>query len=125
MSGKISTDQVNISNAQGVFADNLIGNNKYVTISNITLGGADSANYILQNTTSYAFASILSNTTTVVGGGLTNDQLILYNANVISKINKVEFTKSSYTYLYTMKQNSEYLQVDYIERGVNISVAGQ
>ena len=130
MTGIVSGDQVNITSATAVYADSSIGTNKSVLISNITLGGADSSNYKLINSNFSAVSSIINNTSTAttnatIGLTFSDDVLQQYTATVISKINKIEFTQPAYTYLHTVKQNSDYLQVDYIERGVNITVSGR
>ena len=130
MTGIVSGDQVNITSATAVYADSSIGTNKSVLISNIQLGGADSSNYRLVSSNFSAVSSIINNTSTAttnttVGLTLSDDMLQKYTATVISRINKIEFTQPAYTYLHTVKQNSDYLQVDYIERGVNITVSGR
>ena len=48
LSGVISGEFVSVSNASGVFADPNVGNNKSVYITNITIGGSESANYKLR-----------------------------------------------------------------------------
>ena len=81
----------------------------------------------LIDTNSTAYASITSNSTVAPINSLvlTDLQTPQYNATVISKINKVEFTKPIYPYLTNIKQNSDYLQVEVIEKGVNITVSGR
>ncbi|NDB69786.1 MAG: hypothetical protein EB015_17645, partial [Methylocystaceae bacterium] len=130
ITGIVSGDQVNITSATAVYADASIGINKSVSISNVTLGGADSSNYKLVSSNFSAVSSIINNTSTAttnatIGLTFSDDVLQQYTATVLSKINKIEFTQPAYTYLHTVKQNSDYLQVDYIERGVNITISGR
>ncbi len=58
--GMVSGDSLNVAAATGAFADALIGQNKPVAITGISLGGGDAGNYNLVQTTASATASILS-----------------------------------------------------------------
>ncbi|NYE58932.1 filamentous hemagglutinin family protein [Duganella sp. 1224] len=47
LQGVIGNDQVSITGASGLFADKNVGTGKTVTVSGLTLGGADAGNYVL------------------------------------------------------------------------------
>jgi filamentous hemagglutinin family protein len=57
--GMIAGDQLGIASAFGVFDSATLGYGKPVTITGLTLGGADAGNYTLANTTASATASIV------------------------------------------------------------------
>jgi hypothetical protein len=62
-SGMIAGDQLGIASALGVFDSATPGSGKPVTITGLTLGGADAGNYTLANTTAAATASIVVDST--------------------------------------------------------------
>lgn len=67
--GKITDDDLTVASATGAFADKSVGTDKTVTISGITLGGTDAANYTLAENGSQttATASITAREVTVSG----------------------------------------------------------
>jgi len=56
--GMIAGDTLTVATATGAFAEETVGNDKTVTITGITLGGADAANYVLAGDTAIATADI-------------------------------------------------------------------
>lgn len=56
--GMIAGDVVTVATSIGNFTDPMVGRNKAVDITGLTLGGADGGNYILGNTTATATADI-------------------------------------------------------------------
>jgi hypothetical protein len=64
ISGKVTGDKLSVS-ATGAFADKNAGNNKTVTISNITLTGSDKDNYTLATTGATTTANISKKALTV------------------------------------------------------------
>ncbi|HET7330747.1 YDG domain-containing protein [Dyella sp.] len=58
LAGTLSGDQVTISDTSSTFADANVGNNKTVTVSGISLGGASAGNYVLDNTSTTTTANI-------------------------------------------------------------------
>ena len=56
--GMYAGDELNIATATGAFLDNTISKEKIVNISNLSLGGADAANYQLMDTTASTKADI-------------------------------------------------------------------
>ncbi len=69
----ISGDNLSVAKATGAFADKNAGMGKTVNISGITLGGKDSGNYTLTQTTATALAAINKANLTLVSGGRTYD----------------------------------------------------
>ncbi len=63
--GILGTDQLNVATATGNFADVNAGLAKQVNVSGITLGGADSANYVLTNATATTNADIAARGLTI------------------------------------------------------------
>ena len=57
-SGQIGTDSLNVGTPYGAFSDRNVANGKTVTISGITLGGADAGNYILASSNATTTANI-------------------------------------------------------------------
>ena len=105
-SGKISGDTLTLASATGAFADKNAGNGKAVSISGLSLGGADAGNYTLAATTASASADItraiigavsgitavnktydgstsanLNTTNAVFSGKISGDTLMLASAN--------------------------------------------
>ncbi|WP_317202167.1 YDG domain-containing protein [Janthinobacterium sp.] len=66
-SGKIGGDALSVGGASAVFADKNVGTGKSVSISAITLGGADAGNYTLANANAAATASITPKALRVTG----------------------------------------------------------
>lgn len=64
ISGKVTGDKLSVS-ATGTFANKNAGNNKTVSISNITLGGTDKGNYTLATTSATTTANISKKALTV------------------------------------------------------------
>ncbi|QDG74371.1 YDG domain-containing protein [Janthinobacterium tructae] len=56
--GKAGADNLTVSSGNGSFVDKNAGAGKTVNVSNITLGGADAGNYLLDSTTSSGVADI-------------------------------------------------------------------
>jgi filamentous hemagglutinin family protein len=56
--GVIGNDVLTVGSAIGAFSDQNVGTGKTVTISGLTLGGADALNYRLDATTAAAFADV-------------------------------------------------------------------
>lgn len=63
--GMFGGDALNVAGATGSFADKNVGTGKAVSITGITLGGADAGNYILQTNTASSAADISKATLTV------------------------------------------------------------
>lgn len=63
--GMFGGDALNVAGATGSFADKNVGTGKAVSITGITLGGADAGNYILQTNTASSAADIAKATLTV------------------------------------------------------------
>jgi hypothetical protein len=61
--GRLTGDRLLVAAASGRFADALVGRDKPVAITGITLGGEDSRNYVLAQTSASTTASILTPTT--------------------------------------------------------------
>jgi filamentous hemagglutinin family protein len=69
LTGLVGSDDVELSGAAAAnFADKNAGNGKTVTISGLTLAGADAANYFLTNTTATTTANIAKAAVSVIGG---------------------------------------------------------
>ena len=90
-SGVIAGDTVSFADASAAFADKNVGNGKSVSISGITDGGADAANYTLNNTATSALANITSRSITVTAAGINktydgtvNDAVALTSSGIIS-----------------------------------------
>ena len=58
LAGTLVGDSVSISDTSSTFADANVGNNKTVTVSGISLGGASAGNYVLDNTSTTTTANI-------------------------------------------------------------------
>ena len=58
LAGTLVGDSVSISDTSSTFADANVGNNKLVTVSGISLGGASAGNYVLDNTSTTTTANI-------------------------------------------------------------------
>ncbi|MDC8770640.1 YDG domain-containing protein [Roseateles albus] len=56
--GKVSADVLNVATANGAFANKTAATGKTVTITGLTLGGADADNYVLDNSTASTSANI-------------------------------------------------------------------
>ncbi len=65
--GIVVGDDLNVADAIGQFADKNVGDNKQVSISDITLGGADAGNYVLADSTATTTADINPATINFVG----------------------------------------------------------
>ena len=68
--GRIGSDVLTVATATGAFADKNVANGKTVSISGITLSGADAGNYVLANDTATATANITPKTLTVTYTGV-------------------------------------------------------
>jgi hypothetical protein len=66
--GRLGSDTLAVAGATGAFGDKNAATGKAVSISGITLGGADAANYTLTNTTGSATADITKAAITSVTG---------------------------------------------------------
>jgi filamentous hemagglutinin family protein len=64
-SGKVTNDTLTVATASGAFADKTVATGKTVTISGLTLGGADASNYSLASTTASTTANITAKSVTV------------------------------------------------------------
>jgi hypothetical protein len=62
---RIASDQVTVSSSGGSFADSSAAVGKMVTVSGLSLGGADAGNYTLANTTATTTATIMPRQLTV------------------------------------------------------------
>lgn len=62
--GKLAGDLLAVSNTSATFDTRNVGDGKTVTISGLSLSGADAANYVLTNTTSTTLADITRRTLT-------------------------------------------------------------
>ncbi|MFV0436114.1 MAG: YDG domain-containing protein [Desulfopila sp.] len=69
----VSGDQVDFSQTSALFSDKNVGSGKTVAISGIALTGSDAGNYLLQNTTASATASITRLDQVVWVGGESGD----------------------------------------------------
>jgi trimeric autotransporter adhesin len=77
LSGSVVTgDVVRLSDVSAMMADKNIGNNKAVSVSGISIAGADAGNYVLQNTTASTTTNVTPATLTVSARGGTQ----VYNA---------------------------------------------
>ncbi|MBB5369149.1 MULTISPECIES: YDG domain-containing protein [unclassified Janthinobacterium] len=81
--GVIGNDNLTVANASGSFSDKNAANGKAVSISGITLGGADAGNYNLANTTAATTASITPKALTVVGQVAGNK---VYDGNTVAQL---------------------------------------
>ena len=66
--GRLGSDELSVSSANGAFADKNAGDGKTVNIGNIVLGGADAGNYSLASTTATTSADIAKATISGVTG---------------------------------------------------------
>ncbi len=67
---RVSGDSLTDNYASASFADKNVANNKPVSVSGISISGADSGNYALSNTTANASANITPRTLTVTATGV-------------------------------------------------------
>ncbi|MBT9491342.1 MAG: filamentous hemagglutinin N-terminal domain-containing protein, partial [Paucibacter sp.] len=67
-SGKLAGDDLSVATANARFADKGAGSGKAVSINDITLGGSDAGNYLLQNTSASSQADIARALITAVSG---------------------------------------------------------
>ena len=67
--GVIAGDQLTFSSTSANFTDKNVGNDKGVTVSGITYGGADAGNYVLLNNTATTTANITPLTITIGANG--------------------------------------------------------
>lgn len=88
--GAILGDRISFANTSAVFADRNVGVGKLVSVSGISISGADSANYTLNNSTAATTASITPKTLTVsatgssrVYDGTLNDAVTLSGAGIV------------------------------------------
>jgi uncharacterized C2H2 Zn-finger protein len=81
-SDKATTDILTVSYANADFDTKNIGTGKTVTVTGITLSGADATNYALASTTASTTASITAKTLTITA--LANDKV--YDGNTIASI---------------------------------------
>ncbi|MCA0176127.1 MAG: YDG domain-containing protein [Proteobacteria bacterium] len=65
--GMVGGDALSVASGTGVFADKHAGSGKTVTISGLSLGGADAGNYLLADTTASASADITPKLLTLTG----------------------------------------------------------
>ena len=69
LSNQVAGDVLTLASATGTFADKNVATNKTVSITGLSLGGADAGNYTLASTTSTTTANITPATVTI--GGIT------------------------------------------------------
>src|SRR5439155_419082 len=67
---KVSGDAVTAAYSSAMFADKNVGNGKTVTVSGITISGADATNYNLVNTTTTTTANITPHALSVAASGV-------------------------------------------------------
>jgi filamentous hemagglutinin family protein len=67
-SGKIGGDSLTVASSSGAFADKGAANGKTVSITGLTLGGADAGNYALATTTASTTANITKAAISAIGG---------------------------------------------------------
>ena len=67
---KINGDDVTLSYTGAAFADKSVGNGKSVSVSGISIGGADAVNYALANTTAETTANITPRTLNITATGI-------------------------------------------------------
>jgi hypothetical protein len=67
---RVSGDSLTDNYASASFADKNVANNKPVSVSGISISGADSGNYALSNTTANASANVTARTLTVTATGI-------------------------------------------------------
>src|SRR5206468_1035931 len=79
VSGDVFTD----SYTSATFSDKNVGTGKTVSVSRITISGADAGNYSLQNTTTTTTANITSKALTVSATGVNR----VYNATTSATVN--------------------------------------
>jgi filamentous hemagglutinin family protein len=70
--GKIAGDTLTVASASGAFGDKTTANGKTVTITGLTLGGADAGNYTLGSSTASTTANIAAKVLTVTGVSVNN-----------------------------------------------------
>ncbi len=70
LTGVFGSDSVSIGSATGSYLTKDVGNGKYITVSNITLGGADAHDYTLVDGTTSTSANITPATLTVSAIGM-------------------------------------------------------
>ena len=102
--GVLRGDIVTLSDTSATFADKSAANGKTVTVSGISLGGADAGNYTLGGTTALTMAKITKLTITVTATGTdktydgnVNDLVALASAGIISG-DVVNFADTSATF---------------------------
>ncbi|MEB5967453.1 YDG domain-containing protein, partial [Comamonas testosteroni] len=66
--GMVAGDSLTVANASGSFSDKNAATGKTVTVSGISLGGADAGNYTLASSTATTTADISRATIASVGG---------------------------------------------------------
>ncbi len=88
LTGVIGSDAIGTT-ATGAFADKNVGNGKAVTVSGVTLTGADAGNYVLSSTSANGTASITPATLTV-GASTIADKV--YDATTVASVNGVALT---------------------------------
>ena len=109
----VGEDELTVSSATGTFSDKNVGTNKTVTITNITLGGADAANYTLAGTGNQTDtkASITTREVTVSGitaadkeyDGNTTATLDCSGATITDKVGEDNLTVTSATGTFSDK----------------------
>jgi hypothetical protein len=81
---RVSGDVLTFSyNVPATFDDKYIGTNKNVTISNITVGGTDAGNYVVNSTSQVVQASILNNPPLVVTSAGASTYVLLESPVVV------------------------------------------
>jgi len=88
ISGKIDSDVLTISQGAAAFADKNVGNNKTVTFSGFSLGGADAGNYTLSEEPASTTANITPMPVTVTADAKSktfgdNDPALTYSVNPV------------------------------------------
>ncbi|SDA86655.1 The GLUG motif-containing protein [Janthinobacterium sp. 551a] len=86
----INGDSLTVAGASGIFDNKNAGNGKTVTISGITLGGADAGNYNLTNTSASATADISKATIASVNGIVAGNKV--YDGTTAASLNTVGVT---------------------------------
>jgi len=81
--GMVAGDTLRVATAMGAFADETVGNDKTVTITGITLGGADAANYVLADDTAMVTADIAPSL--LLAGDVTSERAIKVRLSQVAR----------------------------------------
>ena len=87
--GVITGDNLNISSANSQFNNATAGSLKPVSITNITLGGSDAGNYVLQNQTATSTANITPAQVTIISATVNNK---VYDTTTNASVNSSSAT---------------------------------